>query len=100
MSGSCGRISAHQLGATPVVVLSDRQGVQDKRLSLEYCRRLLPAGYALSDTEMETFRDQIYAIAEVAVDEFVGISKREGLATDAKRLTSECTPSSAVVPVY
>jgi len=40
-------------------------------LSVERCRRHLPPGLDLSDTELEAIRDALYAVAEVAVDQFI-----------------------------
>ena len=40
-------------------------------LSLEKCRRSLPPGVDLSDADLEAIRDALYAVAEVAVDQFI-----------------------------
>ena len=40
-------------------------------LSLEKCRRFLPPGVDLLDTDLETIRDALYAVAEIAVEQFV-----------------------------
>jgi hypothetical protein len=39
-------------------------------LTLKRCREILGAGYQLTDEELEALRDQLYVIAEVALDAF------------------------------
>jgi len=39
-------------------------------VSLEKCRKLLPPGVNLSETDLEAIRDALYAVAEIAVDQF------------------------------
>lgn len=36
-------------------------------LSVQRCRMILGKGYSLSDSEIETLRDQLYCLADVAL---------------------------------
>jgi hypothetical protein len=54
------RTEAPTLAGTP-------DGAQDKRLSIALCRKLIGSESALSDAEVETLRNQMYAIANVAL---------------------------------
>lgn len=52
--------------------------VDGGRLSLDDCRRLLPVGHAVTNAELERVRDDLYALAEVAVDAALGAHLRQG----------------------
>jgi hypothetical protein len=40
-------------------------------LNLEQCRKVLGAGCKLSDSELEALRDQLYGLADIAIETFI-----------------------------
>ena len=40
-------------------------------LTLEQCRKVLGTGCKLSDTELEALRDQLYGLADIAIETFI-----------------------------
>lgn len=73
-------------------------------LSLEQCRRLLGPGCELSDEELERLRDELYALADIAVAGFVDArSRRDHRGSGGSPKTENCrmeaggTASSAVL---
>lgn len=100
MKASYEQLPVRQLGATSVAGPPDRREGKDKQLSLISCRKLLPAGCALSDAELEIIRDHLYALADILVEEFVGSHKREEQALDADVLARVGVPVSVLrIPV-
>jgi hypothetical protein len=45
------------------------KAAKDKRLSIKECRALLETGCTMQDTEIELFRDLLYAMADIATVE-------------------------------
>lgn len=39
-------------------------------LTLQECKKLLPLGDTRTDSEVEALRDDLYALTEIAVDDF------------------------------
>lgn len=58
------RTGAPTLAGTP-------NGVEDKRLSISECRRLLGTDCKLTDVEIENLCDAMYALADISITEFV-----------------------------
>jgi hypothetical protein len=53
-------------------------------LSLEQCRKLLGPGCKLSDSELEALRDQLYGLADIAIETFIEKRDRDRMSRGQK----------------
>lgn len=68
--GGQGKHGAHRLSASRAPRLAPVS--REVRLSLSQCRALLDPGAAMSDDALERLRDDLYRLAEVAIDAALG----------------------------
>lgn len=65
-------------------------------LSLDKCRKILGPKCTLSDTELERVRDELYGLADVAIDAFNATAALEG---PACAVGSKILPADTLISV-
>lgn len=78
LNGTLKNITNEITGEPNRQVIGDKISIEEctKRLSLAQCRELI-GNKSITDSELEMMRDQLYALANIAIDEFLKINKEK-----------------------